>query len=320
MSPNLATDLFSMVSARLAGAGHRARAVGVKRIGELAEEIAARRERGEVDPTFYRDRLSGFAARGAGEFSRPLDGALRTPPPSRSVIVVATAQPTLRVTFERDGSRHAAIIPPTYCDGSDRRVRDLLLAALRPHGYRVERTGVPVKLLAVRSGLAEYGRNNITYIEGLGSFFRLTAFVTDAPLVETEWIRPRLAAPCEHCSACRARCPTGAIGSDRVLLRAEKCLTFHNESDAPFPEWIDPAWHHCLIGCMRCQVVCPMNRECIHWTEDSEAFTAEETAQILQEEGTGKLGRPAREKLRRVGLLDDVRQLGRNLRAVIDRR
>ena len=36
-----------------------------------------------------------------------------------------------------------------------------------------------MKLAAVRSGLAQYGRNNICYVEGMGSFFSFHAYLTD---------------------------------------------------------------------------------------------------------------------------------------------
>jgi len=35
---------------------------------------------------------------------------------------------------------------------------------------------VPIDRLAVRGGLATYGRNNVTYVPGMGSFHRLSAF------------------------------------------------------------------------------------------------------------------------------------------------
>ena len=43
-------------------------------------------------------------------------------------------------------------------------------------GHRVDRVDYHffMKLAAVRSGLAQYGRNNICYVEGMGSFFHST--------------------------------------------------------------------------------------------------------------------------------------------------
>ena len=46
------------------------------------------------------------------------------------------------------------------------------------------------------------------------------------------------------------KCPTKAIRQDRFLISAEQCLTFFNEKPDDFPEWVNPVWHNCLIGCM----------------------------------------------------------------------
>jgi hypothetical protein len=56
------------------------------------------------------------------------------------------------------------------------------------------------------------------------------------------------------------KCPTAAIKPDQFLLHAEYCLTFHNEKRGEFPEWIGTPAHHCLVGCMRCQIICPENK------------------------------------------------------------
>lgn len=301
------SDLFSVASNHLAEAGHQVRAIDAGRIGKLMEEIDLRREAGELDETLYSEYQDHFGG-----------GAQQKPVGARSIMVVATPQPMLRLTFMRNGTRNAVIVPPIYSNGTDRRVLDLLTAALGPYGHRIERACLPKKLLAVRSGLAEYGRNNIAYVEGMGSFFRLTAFYTDAALIETEWREPRMTAACERCSVCSAHCPTGAIASDRFLIHAERCLTFHNERVVPFPDWIDPAWHHCLIGCMHCQTACPLNKTYVHWIEDSEVFSEEETAWLLNEGGAAGSGDSVKEKLRRINMLDDFEKFPRNLKAIID--
>jgi epoxyqueuosine reductase len=89
---------------------------------------------------------------------------------------------------------------------------------------------------------------------------------------------------CRKCSACLRHCPAGAITGERFLLHAERCLTFHNEKpgDVPFADWIDPAWHHCLVGCLQCQRVCPQNRQVWSWVQEGVAFSEEETALLLE--------------------------------------
>ena len=127
---------------------------------------------------------------------------------------------------------------------------------------------MPEKLLAVRSGLARYGKNNITYVPGMGSLHRLAVFVSDLPCVEDNWGEVKTLKTCDGCTACMDACPTGAIVSDRFLIHAERCITFHNERIEEFPEWLDSSWHNCLVGCLRCQWVCPENRDVRQWVED----------------------------------------------------
>ena len=120
----------------------------------------------------------------------------------------------------------------------------ILAEVLESGGYRAAKAVLPKKLLAVRSGLAAYGKNNITYVPGMGSFHGLVAVFSDLPAPEGTWRDAEMMEACHKCAACRRHCPTGAIDADRFLLRAERCLTFHNEKpvDVPFPGWIDAAW------------------------------------------------------------------------------
>ena len=193
---------------------------------------------------------------------------------------------------------------------------------MQPQGYSVVTAVVPKKLLAVRSGLAAYGKNNITYVPGSGSFHRLVAFHTDVHCEEDPWQEPTMVERCQNCEACLRRCPTGAITADRFLLRAERCLTFHNEKDSAvaFPEWLDPAWHTCLVGCMYCQLVCPENRHVAQWVEEGPRFSQEETALILQGVAPGQLPDAALDGLKQFGLLDIYEVLARNLRVLLDHR
>ncbi|MEE9378294.1 MAG: hypothetical protein V3V33_09695 [Candidatus Lokiarchaeia archaeon] len=78
------------------------------------------------------------------------------------------------------------LIPPTYLYGLKviNEMIEFLTEILKPGEYNVAYARLPQKTLAVRSGLAEYGRNNITYIPGMGSFHRLTTLYSDFPTEE----------------------------------------------------------------------------------------------------------------------------------------
>ena len=211
------------------------------------------------------------------------------------------------------GESKETIIPSTYNHDVDSELMGIVSAFLKPYDLRVCEALLPEKLLAVRSGLACYGRNNVAYVDGLGSYVRLRAFFSDLPCPEDSWREPAMMEACVNCSACRKRCPTGTIVSDRVLIHAEKCLTFFNEGLHQFPEWIDPSWHHCLIGCLRCQDVCPVNQEFVGWIDEGEVFSEEEATLILRGASKTDLPEEMVEKLGRLYMLRDFDLLRRNL-------
>jgi epoxyqueuosine reductase len=187
-------------------------------------------------------------------------------------------------------------------------------------GYRIATPRLPLKLLAVRSGLAEYGRSNIAFVEGMGSFLRLTAVFTDMPSIVDQWQMPRTMKSCQSCQLCQQACPTGAISTERFLLHAEKCLTYHNEKEAaiPFPDWIKPDWHNCLIGCIRCQTACPQNTSLLGKVGEAAEFTEQETKLLLQGLPPDQLPMNMVIKMRVLSLLDYYKELPRNLSVLLN--
>lgn len=292
--------------------GYRGRVVSVHRLHELQEGIETWHREGLLDEMFFRKCLTGFV------FSLP-----DSLPEARSLIVVAVPDAQIRFTFAWNGKRIPLIVPPTYLHWRriDQRAEDDLAEILEPQGYRVARAALPKKLLAVRSGLAAYGKNNITYVPGMGSFHRLVAFYSDLPCQQDDWREPKMMERCEKCVACLRHCPTGAITSERFLLRAEQCITFHNEepSDVPFPTWLDASWHNCLVGCFHCQSICPENKDFLAWVEDGAKFSSEETTLLVEGVPLDQLPAETIRKLEQsdlVGLLDS---LPRNLKLLLER-
>jgi len=286
--------------------GYAGRIVPIHHLRDLEEEIQARYEQGLVDPELYQIYLTGFA------FHPP-----ESLPDARSLIVVAVPQPQCRITFTWRGEPVPTIVPPTYLHGRETNAQagDTLARLLEPAGYRTVKASLPVKLLAVRSGLAAYGKNNITYVPGLGSFHRLAAFYSDLPCTEDPWQAPQMMDRCQTCLACQHACPTGAIAPDRFQVHAERCITFHNEKpdSVPFPAWLDPAWHNCLVGCLHCQRACPEDRAVLGWTEDRASFSEEETALILEGVPLDQLPAGMAGKLRQSDLAAQYDSLPRNL-------
>jgi epoxyqueuosine reductase len=294
-------ELFSQLTQR----GYQGRIVSIQHLGGLQEEIEGRYREGLFDQELYQTYLAAFT------FCPP-----DSLPEARSIIVVAVPQPQTGVTFTWNGERVRFIVPPTYFEqGTENGVREFLAKVLEPAGYRVAEAVLPKKLLAARSGLAAYGKNNISYVPGMGSFHGLVAVYSDLPAREDHWREPQMMASCQNCSACLRHCPVGAITSERFLLRAERCITFHNEKpgDVPFPAWIDPSWHNCLIGCLHCQRVCPQNREFLHWVEEGAEFSQEETALLLQGVALDRLPPATVKKLEQSDVIEMLGVLPRNL-------
>ena len=302
MNPSVEELLYHVESA-----GFRCRVVSVSRLQNLRDELDMRRRDSGIDPTLDRDYLSSF------HFSVPSE-TMR----ARSMIVVAALQPKVSIVFHWKGKPVPLYVPPTYLHDTDDAVEKVLRDTLRPGGYGLARGHVPEKMIAVRSGLARYGRNNVSYVPEFGSFYRPVVFFSDYPCTEDVWHEETVLDRCSSCSACRLACPTGAIPEDRFLIRAERCLTFLNERPGEFPSWIDPSWHHCLVGCMRCQEACPENRSISGKAERIGAFTEEET-ELLKAGGAadGRTSAETWKKLADFGLIEYKDLLQRNLSVLL---
>jgi epoxyqueuosine reductase len=292
--------------------GFQARIVSVSHLHQLQKEIESLCRHALLDTQFYKNRLAWF------DFRIPDDL-----PKAKSLIVVAVPRPPTRAIFIWNGQRRPLILPPTYTayDGIAKQVENLLARILGEKGYKSTETALPLKLLAARSGLSQYGRNNICYVSGLGSFLQLVAIYSDMPCEKDCWQEATMMKSCEECELCRRACPTGAISSDRFLLYAERCISYHNEKkgDVPFPKWMNISWHNCIVGCMRCQRVCPQNREFIRWVGEEEEFSEEETALLLQGVPKDKLPTTMLKKLMHLDLVDYLNCLPRNLSVFFDK-
>lgn len=219
----------------------------------------------------------------------------------RSIFILASPSPLLtKIVFNWKGKRIPLMLPASYIDKETAppKIERYLKKFLSPRGYHVEYAPrLPRKLLAVRSGLGVYGRNNICYIEGIGSSLVLVPYFSDISCMEETWHEIRQMDLCKDCKVCISNCPTRAITNERFLINNEQCLTYFNEAgrEWDFPEWIDPSSHNCIYGCMRCQTTCPMNKEFLKNIIDPVEFTAEETLLLLE----GKPLNQFSEKLKR---------------------
>ena len=290
--------------------GIQASVVAAKHIDELGEDIRSLHDSGLLDDGVYQAYMIP-----CGNPKLP-----RSLPNAKSIIIMALPQPMIRSTFHWEGKELKTIVPPSYNDAYKVtwRFRQELRNAFRPKQYRFVRAVLPLKLLAVRSGLAKYGKNNIAYIPKYGSFHRLTAFYSDYESPVDFWQEKEALPLCAKCKACLNACPTGAIQKDRFLVKADKCLTYLNEKSAStaFPRWVDPSAHNSIVGCIRCQRVCPYDKGVIEWYEDRGNFSEDETAYLIRGKFGGSRAAKIDRKLNRLGL--DLTIFPRNLKVLIE--
>jgi epoxyqueuosine reductase len=293
--------------------GFRAAWGPARLLDEIRASLESLRRAGDLDPDFVCERIPWFFDKQEPPVENP-----------KSLIVVAVPRPTHSVAFETPSGRIDALLPPTYVDY--RRTMEAVGHSLRTEVFgdcpRLELCFTPVKSAATRLGLAKYGRNNITYVEGMGSYHELVGLLTDvelSPRPGHELQEPAPLPECETCDRCIRSCPTGAILRDRFLIRAERCLTNYNESEEPFPEDVPPSAHHCLVGCLVCQRVCPANKGLYKVEDTGMSFGRDETEIFLQckKECSDRESKAVRAKFEQLGLTEDATLMGRNLSALI---
>jgi len=223
-------------------------------------------------------------------------------PDAKSVIVIAVFTPLMIAEFNHRGQTHEILVPHYYDDGitEDHLKTTIIKDIIQSDHYRLENAKMHVllKRLAVRTGLGKYGRNNICYIEGMGSFHKLFAFFTDFEFEEDNWQKVEMMNSCTNCNVCLNQCPTGAISEKNFVIDVEKCIPLYNEVPGEIPSWIDSSSHTALMGCLRCQLPCPANNTVVTMTQKLCSVTEEETKNILDGKSDEDLILTLSEKLR----------------------
>jgi epoxyqueuosine reductase len=296
--------------------GYRVAAVSIAHLEELRDQITSTRSSNlDVDKDLgkYLDKY---------DYTIPeiLEGA-------KSILVVAVPQPIARMHFMLNGQKHVVMMPPTYLlntsvENEDRQkfisvVNKNLKKVFASQNYNVVKTNLPGKLAAVKSGLGAYGKNNICYIDGESSFYWIGVYLSDLPCGEDTWCEGSVLEECSNCTLCRDKCPTNAIVDDRFLVHAGRCITYHNESSNDFPDWLEPEWHNAVIGCMYCQLACPVNKGSIHNIEDFAEFDEDETRMILDGTPLDRLPKDTYNKIEAFNFIEEYGILPRNLSMIL---
>jgi epoxyqueuosine reductase len=252
------------------------RTLSVEHLKEVAGWIEKLKKENRVSTNeTYRSYIAGFRY----DVENMLSGA-------KSLIIGSVAQNLVSVTFHNKGKAYQIITPSGYfpCPPNGPEIRKKVIdEIIKDSSKKIEGVGgvLPVKTIAVRSGLAEYGKNNITFIDGgFGSFHRLVCYATDKVLADN-WGPLRMMPLCKGCSICMKSCPTKCIREENFVIEIGNCITLYNERPEPMPKWMDPKVHHTLAGCLKCQDICPANAEAKKRITKLPDITDKETDLIL---------------------------------------
>ncbi len=204
---------------------------------------------------------------------------------ARSIIIMAVATPPAVVPVHHKGKLTEVILPPQYySSGLTRKQLDVTVhqKVIKKEGFRIEKvSGMLLKQMAVRSGLGSYGRNNLVYVDGMGTYHTIHAYLTDFEFDTDSFRDVVMMKECATCNICRSVCPTHCISDDTFVIDAGRCLSVHSERSEPFPHWVTAEMHNALIGCMRCQLTCPIIQSLPGKVTKLEALTEKETDAIL---------------------------------------
>lgn len=130
-----------------------------------------------------------------------------------------------------------------------------LLAALNGQGIRAERAATPYREQLASYGIGSRMDNQLLWIEPYGTYFNLQGAMLSLP-EPVAYEPPRKPKEvCDHCGLCREVC-FGAILGD-YAFDWTRCVHTYMEGD-PIPQDA-MEWLPSLLGCMRCQAVCPKN-------------------------------------------------------------
>jgi epoxyqueuosine reductase len=157
------------------------------------------------------------------------------------------------------------------------------------------------------AGLGWFGKNTLLINKQMGSWFFLSALLTDLDL---EPDTPHSASHCGTCTRCLDACPTDAFVGPYVL-DARKCISYLTiEHRGPIDLELREGMGEWLFGCDVCQDVCPWNRKAPRTSaeefqpqEDLAALDAAELLSLSEDEFRRRFRHTPLFRAKRSGLL-----------------
>jgi epoxyqueuosine reductase len=294
---------------------YKYRTLPVSRFSALQSEFNAARNNSQLGRhKMYLDQIAPLNFNVPGDF-----------PNAKSVVVVAAFSKNMYSNFRMDGNSYRILVPFQYYndDMNADKLRGILQKEIvKNSNARVMdvSTKIPLKLLAARSGLGRYARNGLVFVDGMGSYNILYAFLTDHAFAEDNWTNLQILDECNRCHACERTCPTRCINRWNYSVNIDKCLTLYNENPGDFPNYILGSMHHALMGCMQCKSPCPANEGIAELSGNLEDVSEEETRKILKGTPDDVLLKSLQRKLRQFRAASSKDQfpiLKRNLSVLI---
>jgi len=294
---------------------YKYRTLSIDRFPALQNEFNAARNNSQLGRNkIYLDQIAPLNFKVPGDF-----------PNAKSVVVVAAYSKNMYANFQLDGNPYRILIPFQYYNddmNADRLKGIIQKDIIKTPGRRIAdiSSKVPLKLLAARSGLGRYARNGLVFVDGMGSYNILYAFLTDHPFAGDNWANLEILDECNHCHACERTCPTRCINRWSFSVNIDKCLTLYNENPGEFPNYILGSMHHALMGCMQCKSPCPVNEGIAELSGNLEDVSEEETRKILKGTPDDALLKSLQRKLRQfraAASKDQFPILKRNLSVLI---
>jgi epoxyqueuosine reductase len=294
---------------------YKYRILPVGRFPALQNEFDAARNNSQLGRNkMYLDQIAPLNFKAPGDFQN-----------AKSVVVVAAYSKNMYSNFWLDGNSYRIMIPFQYYNddlNAEKLIGIIQKDIIKAPGRRIVdiSSKMPLKLLAARSGLGRYARNGLVFVDGMGSYSILYAFLTDHPFAEDHWTNLEILDECNRCHACERTCPTKCINRWSYSVNIDKCLTLYNENPGEFPNYILGSMHHALMGCMQCKSPCPVNEGFAELAGNLEDISEEETRKILRGTPDDALLKSLQRKLRQfraVASKDQFPILKRNLSVLI---